>query len=1311
MLKKSLLWFWRVALWLVAAIFTIMLIAALTIQFWVMPNIAQYKNTIANFASKAIKQKVAIGDIKAGWVGINPHLQLRDIDIFDAQHRPALKLQSTDVLISWLSLPMLEPHLAKLAIHSPELTIRRVASGEIFIAGISLNGKSEPAFANWALRQNNVEIDQAKISWLDEQRNVPALSLNNFNLRLESPLWRGLVKNHRISINAIPSTGTATPILLSANFYGNDVARTQDWDGSVNLELKNTDLSAFKTWLDYPIDVQSGMGGANVKLKFANHRVLSVSSEINLQNLQLQTQSSYSPIRLKNLSGNLTWENLNKITLLGSAPENKGYKVKVSKLSASADSGLDLKNLKAEYSSTYQGKQNLSLQVANFDLASVQEYMGLLPVAETLRQQIMNAAPQGKLENLSINWIAMNGVTSAYQVHSKFNKLGMQAQEMTPGFSNFSGEIKATQKGGQLTLNTTQAELDHKNVLRWPIPIDTLNGELAWSIKNNITEFEVSDLKISNPHLSGALNANYTMDGIKHGNLNLSANFDKANAKYATFYYPISLGETTLHWLDTSILAGNLQDVQLTIKGRLADFPFVDNKNQLDESKGLFRVSAKLDNMLLEYGTGWPVIDKLGMDLLFEGNRMELNANTGHILGNQIVKSKITIPQLDADSPLLTVDAEVIGLISDAIHFVNKSPVRETTQGFTDKLVTSGSGKLRLNLKIPLQDLDASKYKGLYQINNGRMESAGIPTLSQINGNLEFTESSLFAKNIKAFVFGSPLAFNINSGKDKAIRIAARGKLGEDSIKQLLREQNLSKLSSYISGSTDWAGNVMIQKPRVNISLRSDLNGLALRFPAPLDKSASQLLSLRIDKKQDANSDNIYINYGNKISTKITHVIENNKAKLQFADVRFNSDSTYSDSDAEQMRDSRATGIALSGKLDYLDADAWRFVMKSLTGGNKQNTTFVIKKTALSIHALDIFDRRINQLKINNIANKDGLQASIQSREITGDIQWLNQNNGKLIARLTNLIIPDGAPDRISAIKDDSNNGTANNHLVKQEQDYPALDIYTENFELGKKNFGSLELIAYPQEENWNIQKFKISSSDGLISGDGQWNNWIRSPNTALNVDWDIKDLGGTLKRFGYPDTVKDGAGELKGKLSWPGSPSQFDAARLNGELTFDMRKGQILQVQPGVGRLLGLLSLQSLPRRLTLDFRDLFSNGFAFDKINATVKINQGVMRSDNFVMSGPAADVQIKGETNLEKETQHLYVKVLPRISDSISLAALAGGPLVGAVAFLAQKVLKDPLNKIASTEYEIIGTWDNPQEVKASENKPKSNNTFVR
>ncbi len=1303
MFIKSWRWLCRLTLWLAGAMLTIMLITAMLIQFWIMPNINQYKNDIAAFASRIAQQKVTIGDIRASWEGINPHLSISRIEIFDAQNRPALSLNNIEISLSWLSVPLLEPHLNKLAIRSPELTIRRIASGEIFVAGISMNGESRPALPNWLLRQNSIEVNQAKIIWLDEKRSAPNLSLNDFNLQLHSPLWKGLVKNHSFSISTVPSVGTSQPILIDGSFYGNDVSKTQEWDGHINLQLKNADLTAFKTWIDYPLDIHTGVGSTNTKARFRNHALQSITSTLDIQNLQLQIKPGVSPVSLHKLSGNINWDSMNKFQLLGGKSGQPGYTMSVDGLSASADNGLNLQNLKADYSEASAGKQSFNLELSSFNLAGAHEYLAHMPLPYNLLEQITNAAPSGMLENMKVHWEALNQKTTAYQVSSKFNRLSINAQRNIPGFSNVSGEFKASQKGGQLQIDANNGKLEFKDILRWPIPIDSLNGKIRWDIADKVTEIKVSDLKISNPHLSGTIDASYSMDGIKGGYLDLTGKFDKGDAKFAHFYYPIMLGEATLHWLDTSILAGHAEDINVKVKGRLADFPFVDAKNRLNPDLGLFRVSAKLSDILLEYGTGWPVINNLGLDMLFEGKRMELNAHTGRIFGNQITKSKTTIAQLDADYPILNITAEVTGPVSEGIHFINKSPVLEVTQGFTEDLKTSGNGKLGLGLTIPMQNLDASKYKGIYQITNGSMASASIPALSDINGSLEFTESSLTAKNIKASAFGSPLAFNLNSGKDKVIRVAAKGRLTEDSLKQLLKEQSLEKVSSYISGSTDWTGNIVIQKPRVNVSIRSDLVGITSHFPAPLDKTASQPLNLLVDKRQDTNSDSFYINLDNKITARVLRMLENGKPKLQRADIRFNSGNTVNTAAAEIANDNRPGGISINGRLDYLDADAWRYVIKNIADGGKQSAQFSIQKTALTINALDIFNRRINNLKITNIGNTEGLQASIQSRELTGDLQWISQNNGKLIARLSNLTIPDSAPDRISAVKN-IDSSPAPQQFTRLEQDYPALDITSDNFEFNKKNFGALELVAYPQNDNWNIQKIRFSSSDSIISAEGQWNNWIRSPNTFLNVNWEIKDLGNTLKRLGYPDTIKDGSGQLKGMLHWPGSPSQFDTTRLNGELEFDVRKGQILQVQPGVGRLLGLLSLQSLPRRLTLDFRDLFSNGFAFDKINATVKINQGIMRSNNFVMSGPAADVEMKGETNLQKETQHLFVKVLPRISDSVSLAALAGGPLAGAVAFLAQKVLKDPLNKIVSSEYEIVGTWDDPQEVKAPENTNK-------
>lgn len=1306
MVKKSLLWIYRTLAWLISIVVIVLLVTALTIHFLILPNINQYKDKIAGYAAQAVGQKVAIGNIKADWLGINPHFSISNIDIFDAENRPALQLKNTDVKLSWLSIPMLEPHMAALVIRAPELTIRRMQNGEIFVAGISMSGPSKPELPNWLLRQSKLEVFNAKVVWLDEMRNAPALSLDKLNLQISSPPWKSLIKNHRFTLSTLPSAGTNNPISFNGNVYGNDVSKIEQWRGRIEMQIKNANVAAFKPWIDYPVDLQSGFGSTKVIVNFANSRFSSITSDLALNNIQVQLKANTDPIVLNKLVGIVDWRNLEASQVTSTNLVDTGYSISVDDLTLNSSTGLNLQNASASFTQHHQDKKLFNLKLAHINLASISPYLIQFPLPADVLQKITSMSPKGNLDNLVVHWEGDQTNTEAYLLNTKFSGLSIQAHEKIPGFDNLTGEIKANQEKGKLNIYTQNAKLDFKDVLRWPIPVNKLNGTIDWEIDDKETEIQVSKLTISNSHLSGSIDANYRMDGNKGGYLDLKGKFEEGDAKYAFFYYPIMLGEATLHWLDTSVLAGRAEDINLVVKGRLADFPFVDSKNRLDNKLGIFRVNAKVKDSVIEYGTGWPMIEGLGLDLLFEGKRMELNAQTGRVLGNQIVKSKATIEQLDADYPILNVVSEIKGPVSEGIKFVNESPVFDVTQGFTENLKTSGVGNLNLSLKIPMDDVDASKYKGLYQITNGSMQSEGIPTLSRVNGVLEFTESSLTAKNIKASAFGAPLVFNLNSGKDKAIRVTARGRLNDETIRQ-----TLGKGASYFSGTTDWVGDILIQKPRINVGIRTDLFGLTSRLPPPFDKAANERVGLRIDKKQDASTDTITLNLGTRLGARIIRTIENGKLQLNRGVInisgRGSNTTDFSTINEFNTIINAPKGLQIYGNLDYLDADAWRSVANELQDPKTPEIKLPIGKSDFKINSLDIFNRRINQLRVQNKPGKEDLQFNVQSREISGDLQWLSQNNGKLIARLSNLTVPDASPNSIKPIIPTVTKNEAPKDFKKLTQDYPALDITANNFEFGKKKLGNLELIAFPQSDDWIIQRLKLISPESTISAEGEWNNWIRNPNTHLNVTWDMKDLGKTMKRLGYPDTIKGGEGELAGQLSWAGSPHEFDILGLNGNLQFEVRKGQILKVQPGVGRLFGLLSLQSLPRRLSLDFRDLFNSGFAFDKINANVKVDRGILRSDNFTMTGPAADVTIKGETNIQKETQHLYVKVMPQISDSISLAALAGGPLAGAVAFLAQKVLKDPLNKIISTEYEITGTWDNPIEVKTPDNNSETSN----
>jgi uncharacterized protein (TIGR02099 family) len=1282
--------FSRWALYAVLVLLLIFVLAAIAIRFVVFPNIDSYKNDIAAYASKTAGQKITIGDIKTDWDGISPKFALKNVDVFDAENRPALRLNDVSASVSWLSVPLMQARLYKLSIENPELTIRRKADGSLFLAGINLAGESKPDLPNWLLSQSKIRIKNAQVTWLDDMRQAPPLALKKLDLTLTNPTINSAFAKHQFAISTIPSIGTTQAIIANGSFIGGDISKINTWSGTITAQTKQADLSVWRPWLDYPVDLKAGTGNANITLDFADAKIEKVSAQTALSNVSLLLNQQSAPFVAKYLNGDIGWSNFKNTQTIS-----------VKNIKLATNTGLNIVNGTGYVASSSKNGQpwiKADLKLDQFDLSAIKQLAPYFKLPENITAKLNSFSPTGQLQGLALGFEGNASKPETYKINTGFTKLGLTAHNKIPGFSNLSGKVNADEDGGELTLDTQKAMLDLKDILRWPIPADKLTGVVSWRINGDKANISAKDIFISNPHITGTVNASYDKNNVKGGRLNLTGKFGKGNAKYALFYYPIILGKETLRWLDTSILEGRAENVNLVVKGNLADFPYVDKKNNLDKKLGTFKVTAKVSDVLLEYGTGWPMIEGLSLDMLFEGKRMELNANKGRIFGNKIIKSKTEIPVLDADWPMLRIVSEVEGPVVEGIKFVNQSPVKLVTQGFTDDLKTAGNGKLNLELNIPMQDLEAAKYKGLYKISNGTIfanEDVGLPELGKLNGNLSFTESSLTAQNVSTEILGGPAQFSLKTGADKIIRVSANGKINDAGIKKVAANILVARMQ----GSADWTGEITIKKPLLDVKIQSNLVGMAIDLPAPFNKSASQSMAFTLDKKQqNPGNDSINVDYGNVISAKLLRTEQAGKLTLERGDIGVLTPAELP----------TQAGLALHGKLDYVNADDWLALLGEPT---KSNDTGLIKinKANVAIQKLDLFGRSLNALKVTAQPNNTGLQMAIESTEITGDAEWQaaskDQPNGKIIARLKNLTIPASTLDNA----DTKTRPPVKKDIRKLAKGYPALDVMAENFQLGNKKLGNLALSAFENNDDWQIQKLKISNPESTLTADGNWQNWTRNPNTKLNFTLTINNIGKTLKRFGQPDAVKGGEGELAGQLQWPGSPHEFDTANLNGNLKLEVTKGQFLKVQPGVGRLLGLISLQSLPRRLSLDFRDLFSDGFAFDKISATANVNSGILRSDDFFMTGPAAEAKIKGETNIKTQTQNLKVNVRPHISDSLSLAALAGGPIVGAAAFVAQKILKDPFNKIASSDYVITGTWDNPKEIeseKDEKNKPSSN-----
>jgi uncharacterized protein YhdP len=351
----------------------------------------------------------------------------------------------------------------------------------------------------------------------------------------------------------------------------------------------------------------------------------------------------------------------------------------------------------------------------------------------------------------------------------------------------------------------------------------------------------------------------------------------------------------------------------------------------------------------------------------------------------------------------------------------------------------------------------------------------------------------------------------------------------------------------------------------------------------------------------------------------------------------------------------------------------------------------------LTVGVMDVFGRQLNDLRIGASRSGDDWQIDLRGREVVGTARWQGaapgRLNGRIVARLLRFTAPPSVPHSTTAIP-------AAQGAPPAANPWPSVDIVADSFRHKERDLGKLELIAQPSESDWRIESLKLSSDDGSLVASGWWRGAGRAPRTQLDTDLEVRDARKYLARFGMPDAVLGGRTHIHGQLEWSGSPQEFDYPTLNGMFRVETGSGQFVKLDPGLGKLLGVLSLQALKRRFTFDFQDLFGEGFAFDEITGDVRVQDGVMKSDNLKIVGPSARVTISGETNIADETQKLRVRVQPTLSGTVSVGAAALllanpilGAAVGAGTLFAQTAMKDPIEQMFAYEYAVSGNWSDP------------------
>ncbi len=998
------------------------------------------------------------------------------------------------------------------------------------------------------------------------------------------------------------------------------------------------------------------------------------------------------------------------------------------------------------------------VRAAQLDLQSMAGLAERLPLTAHQRQLLADFAPRGRLQNFSAEWQGAYPALQSYRIKGDLVGLGLKPQPprpgqpksargpaiaampAIPGFENLSGAIDATEQGGSFSLASQQLVLQMPDYFSAPsMPFEHLNLKARWSFeRDNILLLQVDSLDFLQQGMSGTLAGTHRMPltGKGMGTVDFTGTLNNFQLNRIDSYLPMQTPHDLRAWLSGALEGGVANDVTLRLRGDLAHFPF-HGESGAERNRGEFRVAGKLTEGKLNYAPGehlhdgkelgkdgkplplWPQAEHIKGSFVFDRARMEIRGDTATTGGVALSGVKAVVANLDAHDAMLEIDGNAAGPMAEFLKYVAASPVLEWISHFTDETLATGNAKLGLKLHLPLSHLIDAKVQGVLQLQNNEITLMNdLPPVQGAQGKIEFNERGVNLNQLSGSFLGGSVAITGGSQRDNAIVVKLGGTLTADGFRKHYAAPAMQRLASHFSGATRYTGTVTARDHQVVVAVDSTLNGLAVDLPTPLHKTASEALPLRFvlnsgltPDSAGALHDELRINLGNNVGNSA-----GNSAGSPIA-ARYQRQKTAKQpwklvrggigiATAAPEPDS---GLAYHINLRALNVDAWTDLASAIAGNaagtgaasgsaasaeNSEMLQYVMPDTiAVRASELIIGDRKLDNVVIGVGRQKTVWQANIDSTQANGHLTWsepsTGQGLGKVTARLSSLVIPESASREVQELLDSQAASTT----------IPALDVVVERFELFNKALGRLELQAnnaqLPTQREWRVSKLLLANPDGELKGSGKWVSKDGVHDSSLNFQLDIANAGKLLDRFGFAGTLKGGKGSLTGDMNWKGLPYALDWPTLSGQIKMNVEKGQFLKQDAGAAKLLGVLSLQALPRMLKLDFHDVFSEGLAFDGITANAAISHGIARTDNLKMHGVAATVLMDGSADMANETANLHVVVIPEVNLGTAplVYALAVNPVIGLGSFLAQLFLSAPVMKALTYHMQVTGPWKAP------------------
>jgi uncharacterized protein (TIGR02099 family) len=911
-----------------------------------------------------------------------------------------------------------------------------------------------------------------------------------------------------------------------------------------------------------------------------------------------------------------------------------------------------------------------------FNLDDLHNVLAWVPLEQ--RGLLQALAPSGVVRNFDFSMAKPGSPGRTFELSAEMDRVGVAAYEDWPGIRGFSGTVRADRSGGRLEIRTGDMQLDLAGHLVEPVDVIEADGTIIWRRNDSGITLLSDSIRVRNADFESTSSLQLTVPiGDESPVIDLQSSWSVRDIGSVERYLPVNIVKPALYrWLSEALVAGRITGGTTRFAGPLDKFPF-------DNGEGTFRVDGTLEDGTLKYSDKWPVSANMNLDLVVENSHLRSVRNSTTNAGNTVIDARVEIP--DLRQPVLTIDGRATGTLETIRRFSRESPIAEVFGGQLDRVTTSGAASFDLLLSLPILDRENFDFTAHIRSENGTVDIEGMPSpISELNGQVTVTRSSVSADSLSGVFLDGPVTIELERTEQAdpvySIVAEASGSVAAEGLAGHFGEV----FSELLTGSAAYDATVRFPRAggepaALSIAVRSDLDGMAVNVPPPIGKTAGdeRPVSFSIELPGDGR----IVSFGN--------LADDVRWTLAFArnDTDWDFDRGMIAVGGATPGEPEVRGLHVEGRTAVLNLDDWLALSRLRVEDGGPGVAERIRSIDVVVDDLYVIGQHLAQHRV--IVNRSALDWAVKldGEHAIGSLSVPYDFGGDrpLTLDMKKLALPGG-----------DENAPADDRWP-DPRTLPQIVVSAEDFTLGQRHLGSI--AADFRKTGAGLEAARIETSNDTFDIRGRA-GWIADESdeagqrSYVAARLTSSDVQRTLRSLDSDVGIQSESLDAQFDVSWSGGPRQDFLASLDGTVNVRFGSGQLDEVEPGAGRVFGLMSIVALPRRLSLDFRDVFDKGFAFDEITGTFRLESGEAYTCDLSLKGPAADVGIVGRAGLLARDYDQTAVVSANVGNTLPMVgAVVAGPQVAAALLIFSQIFKKPLQEMGQVYYGIEGDWSNP------------------